>query len=94
MRYLVLYLILISLIGVLEIVVDKSAAVRNRSGADLSRISERTLLLTAALGGAAAMLAAMNVVRHKTRKKKFTVTLPVMAVIHAAAVVLLAVYGV
>ena len=63
---------------------DKSLARRRKR-----RISERTLLLTAALGGAAGMLLGMRLFRHKTRHKKFTVLVPVFLCLQALAVVLL-----
>ena len=42
------------------------------------RISERTLLTLAAVGGAWGAYAAMQLFRHKTRHKKFAVGVPLM----------------
>lgn len=52
---------------------DKRAA---RRGA--WRVSEQTLLVVSALGGSAAMLATMRIIRHKTKHAKFMVGIPVM----------------
>ncbi|MCP8969164.1 DUF1294 domain-containing protein [Ectobacillus ponti] len=45
------------------------------------RISERALLLAAAAGGAAGIWSGMYMFRHKTKKMKFTVGVPVLACI-------------
>ncbi len=46
------------------------------------RIPERVLLLSSFFGGAAGALAAMYLVRHKTRKRKFAIGVPVMLLLH------------
>ena len=51
------------------------------------RVPERTLLLVAALGGAAVMLVIMKSIRHKTLHKKFMIGLPLMMLAHAALLV-------
>ena len=71
MRYLMYYLIIINIAAWLMYGLDKWKA---KSGA--WRIPERTLLLTAFLGGAAGALAGMLLFRHKTRKPKFIVGVP------------------
>ena len=53
--------------------IDKERAKRN-----LWRISEKTLLLAALLGGAPGALAGMYFFHHKTRKPKFSVGVPVI----------------
>ena len=52
------------------------------------RIPERTLLLTAALGGSLGVLLGMYALRHKTLHRKFTIGVPVIL----AAQCLLAVF--
>ena len=69
----VLWFAAVSCLAVLLTVHDKRAA---RRGA--WRVPEQTLLLVCALGGSAAMLAAMRVIRHKTKHAKFMVGIPVM----------------
>ncbi len=48
------------------------------------RIPERTLLLLALAGGSLGALAGMIMFRHKTRKPKFYISVPVMFVAHWA----------
>jgi len=53
------------------------------------RIRERTLLLSAALMGAAGALAAMLLCRHKTRHRSFTLTVPLFLALQCAALIYL-----
>ena len=79
----VIYILVISLISMLVTIHDKNAA-----RAHARRIPERTLLLLGALGGAGVMLVTMKTIRHKTRKAKFMIPLPIFLVIHIALLVL------
>ena len=60
---------------------DKLRAKRRRW-----RIPENTLLLVSALGGSAAMLLVMLLIRHKTRHPKFMVGIPLMIALQIPAV--------
>lgn len=53
---------------------DKHASVRGKR-----RVPERTMLWMAALGGAAAAVAAQRILRHKTRKEPFRTRLLAIA---------------
>ncbi|MDM8211759.1 DUF1294 domain-containing protein [Mediterraneibacter glycyrrhizinilyticus] len=53
------------------------------------RIPERTLLLLALIGGSLGALAGMIMFRHKTRKPKFFISVPVMFVVHCVIVAML-----
>ena len=53
------------------------------------RIPERTLLLLALAGGSLGALAGMIMFRHKTRKPKFYISVPVMFVAHCGIVTML-----
>lgn len=76
------YLIAVSVISVLITVYDKLAA-----KAGLFRIPEATLLFfAAAVGGAAAMYLTMQLIRHKTRKPKFMLSLPFFCAAHFALI--------
>ncbi len=68
-----LYVAVISLIAAVITVVDKHKARRHKW-----RISEATLFFVAILGGAAAMLATMQIIRHKTRHRRFVWGLPLI----------------
>ncbi len=56
---------------------DKFCAIHRRR-----RVSERTLLLLAALGGSIFMLLTMLLIRHKTRKPKFMIGIPLIILLH------------
>ena len=84
MTILIIYILIISIISTVLTVYDKSAA-KNGS----RRISERCLLLFAGIGGAGAMLAAMKPIRHKTRRPKFMVTLPIFLGAHIIVICVL-----
>ncbi len=71
----------ISLTAVLVTIADKRKA---RRGA--WRVPESTLLLLAALGGSAAMLLTMHLIRHKTKHEKFMLGIPLLLLFQAVAV--------
>ena len=79
----VLWFAAVSGLAVILTLHDKRAA---RRGA--WRVPEQTLLLVCALGGSAAMLVAMRVIRHKTKHAKFMVGIPVMIAVQVALVVM------
>jgi len=81
MKYLLIYVLAISLFAVILTVHDKHAAQRR-----MMRVSERKLIVVAAAGGSAAMLITMRVIRHKTQHAKFMVGLPVILILQAAVV--------
>lgn len=62
---------------------------KRRARRGLYRISEATLLLWCGCFGALGGLLGMRVFRHKTRRLKFTITVPFLMV---AQIVLLAIY--
>ena len=62
-------------------VYDKYAAKHKKR-----RVPERTLLLVAACGAALPMFIVMQLIRHKTRHKKFMIGLPALFLIQAAGV--------
>ena len=71
MKYFLLYLLLINAAAFVLMLVDKVKAKKNRW-----RISERTLMLSAALGGSVGSLLGMYTFRHKTKHIKFTLGVP------------------
>ena len=73
MAPLLIYLLTINALGFAVMLDDKQRARKKRW-----RIPEATLLTVALLGGSAGCLLGMRLCRHKTRKPKFSVGLPVI----------------
>ena len=73
MKWLMYYLIVVNLLTWIIYGIDKWKAKRRAW-----RIPERTLLLLAAAGGCTGALAGMLMFRHKTRKLKFMIGVPLM----------------
>ena len=73
MGALLLYFLIINAAGFCLMCADKLRAQKNQW-----RIRESTLLTVAALGGSPGCLAAMYLMRHKTRHPKFALGIPVM----------------
>lgn len=76
-----IWFILISAVSIIMTVYDKWAAKRKKR-----RVPERTLLSLGIVGGAAAMYLTMKMIRHKTKKKKFMVGLPLEILLHVLIV--------
>ena len=79
------YLAAISLISVIICCYDKIASKHLTK----HRTRERTLLLLSALGGSAAMLITMLIIRHKTKHKKFMLGIPLIILVQVALTVTL-----
>ncbi|MBP3399743.1 MAG: DUF1294 domain-containing protein [Erysipelotrichaceae bacterium] len=77
MEYLFVIWLFISLFGSFLMIIDKQHAIHHKK-----RISEKTLILTAALGAASFMWITMYLIHHKTRHIKFTAGLPLLMVLH------------
>lgn len=82
MKILVIYLLAVNLLAYLLMGIDKKRAREGRW-----RVSERTLLLTAAAGGSAGAALGMISFRHKTRHLKFTLGIPLILLAQAGAAV-------
>lgn len=81
MLYFYVYLIIINIIAFALFWIDKIKAKRN-----LWRIPEKVLLGFGFIGGALGGILAMGIFRHKTKKPKFIITMPVFLIIHLAAI--------
>jgi len=79
-----IYLILINAAAFLCMLIDKQKARKMRW-----RIPESTLLLLAAVGGSLGIYVGMQLCRHKTRKAKFFVGVPVILAVQVMALLLL-----
>lgn len=75
MRFFLFYLLLINAAAFVLMLADKLKARKNRW-----RIPERTLMLSALLGGSIGALAGMYLFRHKTRHAKFTIGIPAILI--------------
>lgn len=84
MKYLFPYLLIINALGLLLMLADKLRAKNSQW-----RIPEATLLVVAAAGGSVGSLAGMHLFRHKTRRPKFTVGIPVMLALQVLLFILL-----
>ena len=82
--YIILYYVMVNAAAFLLFKADKKRAVRKKW-----RIPERTLLASAALGGGAGALLSMRLCHHKTKKKRFTVLVPLFLLLHLMILILL-----
>lgn len=73
------YIVVMSLLGFALMGIDKLLAKRG-----MRRISEKTLLMVGALGGAAGSWLAMGLFRHKTKHRVFSLGLPLYTILHLA----------
>ena len=80
MRYLFYYLILINAVGFVIMLADKIKAKRGAW-----RIPEARLMSIALSGGCFGIYAGMILFRHKTKHPKFTVTVPLLLILHVVA---------
>ena len=80
---LIYYLLAVNVLTFIVYGVDKWKARRGHW-----RVPEASLLGLAALGGSVGAWLAMQLLRHKTQKKKFRYGVPVLFVLQVAAVVL------
>ena len=76
------YLIIINIINFIMFGIDKAKAKKNKW-----RIPESTLLGLSFLGGALGALIGMRFFRHKTKKKKFTIGIPIFLFINIATII-------
>lgn len=75
------YLAAVSLVGIILTVYDKIAAKKIRR----HRVPEATLMTVGILYGAPAMYLTMQLIRHKTRKPKFSAGFPIIILIQIIA---------
>lgn len=78
------YLTIINILSFILYGIDKLKAIKKKE-----RISEKTLILIGILGGSIGSLIGMNLFRHKTKKLKFIISLPLILIIHIIVVIYL-----
>ncbi len=76
MQYFIYYLIIINIVAFFLMGIDKKKA---QVGA--WRIPEKTLFLSAILGGSIGAICGMQLFRHKTRHKSFVIGMPAILVV-------------
>lgn len=81
---LLLVYFIISLLGFIVMGYDKSAAKNKRQ-----RIAERTLFITAIIGGALGIYLGMRVFRHKTKHWYFKYGIPILVVLQVSIIIYL-----
>lgn len=80
----ILYLLIINLTAFSLMGIDKQRARQNRW-----RIAEKTLFLVAVLGGSFGMRVGMEVFRHKTKHKTFTIGIPLIFLLQVTSLLIL-----
>ena len=71
------YLIIINIHQFIIMGLDKILAIKNKN-----RISEKSLLISAFIGGSIGAILGMYTFRHKTKKLKFQLLYPLFLIIH------------
>ena len=84
LEYLALYLIFINVVAVIICIIEKLKA-----KIDGWRVSEKTLFIVSAIGGALGMYITMQLIRHKTKHKRFMIGLPVIILVQCAFLIYL-----
>lgn len=82
-KNIIIYLVIINLIGFYMMWSDKRRAKWRKW-----RIPEQTLFVITALGGGIGTIAGMYTFRHKTKKLKFTIGLPVILILEIILIIL------
>lgn len=82
LKYLIIYIIGINIIGFLAMFIDKQKAKRGTW-----RIPEKTLFILTLLGGGIGTISGMYLFRHKTRKLYFTVGFPAILISEALLII-------
>ena len=87
--YILIYFVIINLIAIFMFWLDKRSAKKHEW-----RISEKDLLIITALGGWFGSIYGMYKFRHKTKKKKFTIGIPLIFAIELVIFIYLCYNGI
>lgn len=82
LKYIIIYLIIINLVGFLAMAIDKRRSKRGEW-----RIKEGTLFIITLLGGGIGTISGMYTFRHKTKKLKFTIGLPTILLVEIVLII-------
>lgn len=80
MKYFVIYLVIVNIVGLAIMGIDKQKAKRHSW-----RISEKTLFVIALVGGSIGVKGGMQLFRHKTHHKQFVYGVPAIIILQLAA---------
>ncbi len=83
-KNIIIYLLIINIIGFLAMGIDKRRAKMMEW-----RIPEKTLFLITLFGGGIGTISGMYTFRHKTKKKYFTIGLPLILIIEIVSAIYL-----
>lgn len=81
---LVIYLLVINFITLIAFIIDKKNAIKHRY-----RISEKILFFLSLIGGSVGALVGMYVFRHKSKKLKFVIGIPLILVMEVIIILYL-----
>ena len=84
MRFFLIYLLIINLIGFFAMFLDKQKAKRGKW-----RIPEKTLFLIAFVGGSLGTTLGMHTFRHKTKHWYFKFVMPAIPILETALILLI-----
>ena len=87
-KNIIIYFVVVNFLSILMFFIDKKTAEKN-----LWRISEKALILVSILGGSVGALIGMYTFRHKTKKLKFTVGIPVILILQIVLIIYLNTIG-
>ena len=82
MDLMLIYAVVVNFVSFFLYGIDKWNAIH-----DCRRIPEKTLLTVAAVGGSIGAYAGMQIFRHKIRKPRFYIGVPLILVVQAAALI-------
>ncbi len=82
MFFIIIYLITINFIAFFAMMIDKHKARKKKY-----RTPEAVLITLAVIGGSIGAILGMDLFRHKTKHKKFSIGLPVILFIHIILVI-------
>lgn len=71
--YLIPYILIINITSFMLMYIDKQKSIKHKW-----RIKEKTLFLSAAIGGSIGSLLGMYIFRHKTKHKNFKIGIPII----------------
>ena len=82
MKYILIYLIFVNLIGIFLCTKDKCAAKKGKW-----RVKENTFITLCLFGGSIGIYLCMKGIRHKTKHKKFMIGIPLIMVLQVIFVI-------